>query len=220
MTDLSADQAVLEANRPPQPSPAALHAEILSRHVDSPQAKGLAQVALLELEHGLAELAKLGHRLAVVRATEAIVQQYPKVLYLNSGPDQTTVTVDNEAEEKKFLAQGWRLVQTPVVAPAPAPTPARPPTVGFDGGQVKDQEPGLRSEIDWLDDSPMPQSQLGVQTAAGVQTAVVSTDPFAKGRNARAAGHDGTPPIGLTGQDRLDWQRGWDEGAADEAGTD
>jgi hypothetical protein len=211
MTDLSADQAVLEANRPPQPSPVALHAEILSRHVDSPQAKGLAQVALLELEHGLAELAKLGHRLAVVRATEAIVQQYPKMLYLNSGPDQTTVTVDNEAEEKKFLSQGWRLVQTPVVSPAPAPTTARPPTVGFDGSQVKDQKPGLQSEIDWLDDPPMPQARLDVQT---VDPPAAPT-PFTEGRLARAAGHDGTPPMGLAGQDRLDWQRGWDEGAAD-----
>ena len=112
-----------------------LKAELAAHHVDVPQRRMLAELAVETLREGLAQLARLGHALHIEKLGEAPVLLWPKMLYRNASD---IMTVDNKADFEAALAAGWREHPTDasvklgprpngeVAAPAMAPAPPSP----------------------------------------------------------------------------------------------
>lgn len=110
--------------------------DLADRHWEHPQRAQLADLAMQEIEAGIAKLSALGHRFHLIEGQGAAPVEFPKMLYRDDAEGKLqSQTVVNRAEQDRMLGEGWRLGPSrvgavegvePLVAPgdpAPAGTP-------------------------------------------------------------------------------------------------
>lgn len=74
-------------------------------HQDVPQRAWQATSALDEIQHGIDELAKLGHNYILSEGEASKPIEYPKMLYRDDSPE---LIVESEQEELQALKDGYR----------------------------------------------------------------------------------------------------------------
>jgi hypothetical protein len=109
---------------------------VLGQHAEHSTRRALAQAAIESLEHGISELAKLGHSVHMeLGPAQHAAQEYPKHLVHSEPPFE--LQVNSSEEESKARAEGWRglgdkaeaaKLQEPQQASEASPAPSMPGT--------------------------------------------------------------------------------------------
>jgi hypothetical protein len=82
---------------------------VLGQHAEHSTRRALAQAAIESLEHGISELAKLGHSVHMeLGPAQHAAQEYPKHLVHSEPPFE--LQVNSSEEESKARAEGWKML--------------------------------------------------------------------------------------------------------------
>lgn len=123
------------------------HREALAEaHAEHPQRATLADLAMQEIEAGIAKLRSLGHHFVLVQGDPPPQDEFPKMLYHSDAPGGLSQHIAaDQQEEDELVQQGWRTTQQedaelPPQEQVEAPPPNEPPPQGLD---QTSSEPGV-----------------------------------------------------------------------------
>lgn len=139
------------------------HREMLAEaHAEHPQRAQLADLAMQEIEAGLAKLHSLGHHFVLVAGSPPPTDEFPKMLYSDDPSSGLAQYIaHDQQEEDELVEQGWRTTQQEQeLQPqeqAEALSTNEPPSQGLDQGS---SEPGIVT-------SASPNAGLPPEGAAG-----------------------------------------------------
>jgi hypothetical protein len=88
-----------------------LRAKLAEHHAEHPQRAMLADLALRQVELGLADLAKMGHRMKLVFDSGSEPVQFPKMIY-KRGVEPVVVLDQHDLDS--HLSDGWAEMPVPV----------------------------------------------------------------------------------------------------------